>query len=149
MTETGHKAPHMDCAVCARPLTFVEPTNIYVHSVSRDHDHVAVPVPPGTVQTKYRCDFCSVDIALEHAWTVPVQANAFNIPGYTFSDDGWWCACPGCVPYVQKRDWKGLVRRVTRVGIIDTKPAIVRINMLRMFKNVGANMTGDPYPEIP
>ena len=60
---------------------------------------------------------------------------------------GGWLACPGCVPYVDKRDWTALVRRVVRVGMIDARSPIVRIKLLRTFKYVGEHMTGEPYLE--
>ena len=141
------EAPPRDCAVCARPLTFHSGQG-YIHIQDADLDHIPVPVEPGEVRTNYRCDFCNVELTGTW-WDIPARdfETAFSTVDLVNMDGGeGWAACSECAPYVNVRDWRGLVRRVAR-SFPEPMPTESRVRLMETYRRLDEHICG-PMTEV-
>lgn len=107
------------CAVCARILNPIVTPGGEVHWEHAEMDwadHPAVPVEPGEVHTRQRCDFCSSD---DPEWVIPTRtfdSGSFPMPtGLVDTASGEnFAACEACRNLVETNQWNGLVRRVAK-----------------------------------
>lgn len=125
------------CAVCARPLSWVEnPDGVLGEDLGVgwahvDTDHVAIPVMEG-VLAEPRCDF---DDALNPTTIYPIRHpfDVIMIVGneqLTHRFTTAWLACDGCAGFVERDDLSGLVHRSLRSmmrtgGLSDRDPAVI------------------------
>jgi hypothetical protein len=149
MTNTSRieQAPHMQCAVCNRGLTPLDPGAPfpirYLHAVLADEDHAPVPIPLND-QVVMKCDFCCEDT--ETIYTL--HASPFlehKKPGVTWAgylDDGDWASCLTCRELIRAGAWEQLALRserslldeVVRSGLARAKAARGIRNMHQAFR---------------
>lgn len=130
------------CAVCARMLDYFQATDGgesgWQHGfVDSPADHLAVPVEPGQIHTRGRCDFCSAE---SPTWMIP--ARDFHAVGASYSDGGWG-ACEACKTLVDGDRWNTLIARV--MTACDLPPDAVT-HLRRLYRALRANITGAPTP---
>lgn len=139
--------PRRVCAICGRTLATLRPDDgsetQYMHEIQDvPADHMAVPVEPGSLQDRPRCDFCNVDLGGEH-YVLPVRSFEYgNMPAGSLGD---WAACPDCARVLEQGRWSDLLRRGVagweqrHGGPMDP---LMRESLRRMYGMVRRNVVG-------
>ena len=98
------------CAVCGLVLNraVIGERETWLHLLSGEDDHPAVPVMVDEVRTNFLCDFCLADNA---RWALPVEDYQVA-PGS--NNRGDWAACDDCSKALGRNDWRELVERAYR-----------------------------------
>ena len=136
------------CGVCGRVLdhvTFPDGSrpNFWRHTqADQPEDHQPVPVLPGEVPTRGRCDFCQAE---DPTWVLP--ARDFDLVGLPTGSKGDWAACDTCANLISMDRWNALLARAVasweeRHG----KDSIAPVFMGRLYRTLRKNITGAIRP---
>ncbi len=116
---SGGGLPHTACAVCGHVLNQYTGAfgETWVHALTQDQDHPAVPVPSGSIRTISLCDFC---LAPDASWVLPVEDFTIDsvwedIPAH--ANVGDWQSCAGCAALLERGDWDGLSQRALTAAL--------------------------------
>lgn len=65
------------------------------------------------------CDFCCWPLEAGEEWTYPTGPMEINLKGHINASSDDWGACVPCHELIEAEDWRGLMRRITRVQYDD------------------------------
>lgn len=112
-------------------------------------DHPAVPVRPGEVPVRGRCDFCNADdpiVALSVEAFVMPRHGMPGGPEHASAED--WAACKDCAVLLAGERWNDLIRRVRseqrRRGIVN--PPEVFVQLAELYRQIALHTTGPLKP---
>lgn len=138
------------CAVCARVLNHHE-VNGWQHALQDPDDHPVVPVLPGEVQCRSRCDLCSAEPTVSFIVSEPIELVAVADDDEQLAvsrSDSTWACCAVCDRLIRKRRWAEVSERSLRAMSAQQGgamvPAEVATTLRQLHQVIAANMVGQP-----